>query len=73
MWSLFQLTFELGAIPMDYIDMGFGWFGDAVGQSIAHDGLRSLIVDGIISGVGAVVLFLPNIIILYINIEQFYV
>jgi ferrous iron transport protein B len=53
---------------MDYIDMGFGWFGDAVGQSIAHDGLRSLIVDGIISGVGAVVLFLPNIIILYIGI-----
>lgn len=68
MWSLFQLTFELGSIPMDYIDMGFSWFGDAVGQSIAHEGLRSLIVDGIISGVGAVVLFLPNIIILYIGI-----
>ncbi|MCK5111760.1 MAG: ferrous iron transport protein B [Arcobacteraceae bacterium] len=68
MWGLFQLTFELGAIPMDYIDAGFGWLGDAVGQSIAHEGLRSLIVDGIIAGVGAVVLFLPNIIILYIGI-----
>ena len=68
MWGLFQLTFELGAIPMDYIDAGFGWLGDAVGQSIAHNGLRSLIVDGIIAGVGAVVLFLPNIIILYIGI-----
>lgn len=68
MWGLFQLTFELGAIPMDYIDAGFGWLGDAVGQSISHEGLRSLIVDGIIAGVGAVVLFLPNIIILYIGI-----
>ena len=70
MWGLFQLTFELGAIPMDYIDEAFGWFGDAVGQSISHEGLRSLIVDGIIAGVGAVVLFLPNIIILYIGIAM---
>ncbi len=68
MWGLFQLTFELGAIPMDYIDAGFGWLGDAVGQGISHEGLRSLIVDGIIAGVGAVVLFLPNIVILYIGI-----
>ena len=70
MWGLFQLTFTLGAIPMDYIDAGFSWLGDAVGQSISHEGLRSLIVDGIISGVGAVVLFLPNIIILYIGIAM---
>ena len=68
MWGLFQLTFELGAIPMDYIDTGFGWLGDAISLSISHEGLRSLIVDGIIAGVGAVVLFLPNIIILYIGI-----
>jgi ferrous iron transport protein B len=68
MWGLFQLTFELGAIPMDYIDASFAWLADAVGQNIAHEGLRSLIADGIIAGVGAVVLFLPNIIILYIGI-----
>jgi len=68
MWGLFQLTFEIGAIPMDYIDAGIGWFGDAVGASISHEGLRSLIVDGIINGVGAVLMFLPNIIILYIGI-----
>ena len=68
MWALFQLTFTLGAIPMDSIDAAFSWLGDAVGSSISHDGLRSLIVDGIINGVGAVVLFLPNIIILYIGI-----
>ena len=68
MWGLFQLTFEIGAIPMDYIDMFFGWFGDTIGATIAQEDIRSLVVDGIIAGVGAVVLFVPNIIILFIGI-----
>ncbi len=68
MWLLFQLTFTLGAIPMDYIDMGFSWLSQTVGDEISHPELKSLISNGIISGVGAVVLFLPNIIILYIGI-----
>jgi len=68
MWGLFQLTFEIGAIPMDYIDMFFGWLGDTVGATIANDDIRSLIVDGIIAGVGAVILFVPNIIILFVGI-----
>ncbi len=68
MWSLFQLTFEVGAIPMEYIDNFFGWFGDTIGATIANDDIRSLIVDGIIAGVGAVVLFVPNIMILFTGI-----
>ena len=68
MWILFQLTFELGAIPMEYIDAGIGHFGDAIGSIIPNDEFRSLVVDGIIAGVGAVLLFLPNIIILYIGL-----
>ena len=68
MWALFQLTFKLGALPMDWIDAGFGIFGDLVGSFIPHEGTRSLIVDGIIAGVGAVIMFLPNIIILYIGL-----
>jgi len=68
MWGLFQLTFEIGAIPMEYIDAGIGHFGDAIGSIIPNDEFRSLVVDGIIAGVGAVLLFLPNIIILYIGI-----
>ena len=68
MWGLFQLTFEIGAIPMDYIDAFFGWLGDTIGATISNDDVRSLIVDGIIAGVGAVVLFVPNIIILFIGI-----
>jgi len=68
MWGLFQLTFELGAIPMDYINKGVSIFGDWVGSTIDHELLRNVIVDGIIAGVGAVLSFLPNIIILYIGI-----
>ncbi len=68
MWSLFQLTFEVGAIPMEYIDAFFGWLGNTVGATIGNDDIRSLVVDGVISGVGAVVLFVPNIIILFIGI-----
>ena len=68
MWALFQLTFELGAVPMDYIDAFFGWLGETLGKTIQNDDIRSLMVDGLIGGVGAVVLFTPNIIILFIGI-----
>lgn len=68
MWGLFQLTFEIGSIPMDWIDAFFGWFGTLVGSTIANEEIRSLVVDGVISGVGAVVLFVPNIVILFVGI-----
>ncbi|WP_151900966.1 ferrous iron transport protein B [Sulfurimonas hydrogeniphila] len=68
MWGLFQLTFVLGAVPMEWIDGFFGWFGDAIGATITNEDIRSLVVDGLIAGVGAVVLFTPNIIILFIGI-----
>ena len=68
MWGLFQLTFVLGNYPMEWIDTFFGWLGDTMGATISNDDMRSLVVDGLISGVGAVVLFTPNIIILFIGI-----
>ncbi len=68
MWALFQLTFKFGNIPMEYIDSAINTFGDFVGNHISSSEIRSLVVDGIIGGVGAVLLFLPNIIILYIGI-----
>jgi len=68
MWGLFQLTFEIGSIPMEWIDGFFGWVGDVIGPTIANDDVRSLVVDGLIAGVGAVVLFVPNIVILFIGI-----
>lgn len=68
MWGLFQLTFTLGEIPMDYIDSGFASLIDLVKQTLGENQLSSLLGDGIIAGVGAVILFLPNIIILFFGI-----
>jgi ferrous iron transport protein B len=68
MWGLFQLTFVLGALPMEWIDAFFQWLGSVVGATIPNEAVRSLVVDGLISGVGAVILFTPNIIILFIGI-----
>ncbi|EAH7072924.1 ferrous iron transport protein B [Campylobacter upsaliensis] len=68
MWVLFQLTFTLGAIPMDYIEMGFGALGDLCKEYISNELLASVLADGIIGGVGAVILFLPNILILFFGI-----
>ncbi len=69
MWLLFQITFELGSIPMNLIDSVVASFGEYIGNYILNNEMRSLIVDGIISGVGAVLLFLPNILILFFGIS----
>jgi ferrous iron transport protein B len=68
MWGLFQLTFTLGAIPMDYIDLGFTKLAEFVKTIFGDGNLGSLLADGVISGVGAVVMFLPNIVILFLGI-----
>jgi len=68
MWGLFQLTFELGSVPMDYIDAAFGWLGDQVKSVLGEGELGSLVADGMIAGVGAVIMFLPNILILFVGI-----
>lgn len=68
MWVLFQLTFELGSVPMDYIDAAFGWLGDQAKLLLGDGELGSLVADGMIAGVGAVIMFLPNIIILFLGI-----
>jgi ferrous iron transport protein B len=68
MWGLFQLTFELGSVPMDYIDAAFGWLGDQVKAVLGEGELGSLVADGMIAGVGAVIMFLPNILILFVGI-----
>ncbi len=68
MWGLFQLTFEIGAIPMDYIDAAFSWLGTQAKVVLGEGELGSLVADGMIAGVGAVIMFLPNILILFIGI-----
>ena len=69
MWGLFQLTFTLGQIPMDYIDSFFLAFANIIKNIIGDNQLSSLLADGIVAGVSAVVMFLPNILILFLGIS----
>ena len=69
MWAIFQATFSLGSIPMDYIDASFGAFGEWVGGLLPDGFVKDAVVNGIIPAVGAVVMFLPNILILYLGIN----
>jgi ferrous iron transport protein B len=69
MWAMFQLTFTLGETPMNWIEIFFGWLGETASQLITEPTARSIIVDGIIAGVGGVVIFLPNIMILFFSLS----
>ncbi|MCH9814434.1 MAG: ferrous iron transport protein B [Epsilonproteobacteria bacterium] len=68
MWLLFQLTFEIGSIPMDLIDTFFAALSAAAINTFGDGQIGSIIADGMIAGVGAVVMFLPNIMILFLGI-----
>jgi len=69
MWLMFQTTFSLGSYPMDLIDSGVGWVGNLIRNAMTAGPLRDLLVDGIIGGVGGVIIFLPNILILFFFIS----
>ena len=64
-FMMFWVTFTLGQYPMDWIDTGVAALGDWVGRVMPDGPLRDMVVDGIIAGVGAVIVFLPQILILY--------
>jgi ferrous iron transport protein B len=70
-WAMFQATFTLGAYPMEWIDLGVGWLGTHVAQLIPAGLLRDLVVNGVIAGVGSVIIFLPNILLLFFCIALF--
>ncbi|MBQ6311316.1 MAG: ferrous iron transport protein B [Bacteroidales bacterium] len=69
LYLIFQATFTIGQYPMDWIDAGVGWLGDKVGSAMSEGWFKALIVDGIITGVGGVLVFLPNILILFFFIS----
>ena len=69
MWLMFQATFTLGNYPMEWIDAGVGYLGDFISSIMPAGALHDLIVDGIIGGVGGVIVFLPNILILFFFIS----
>lgn len=69
MFFIFWATFAIGQYPMDWIDASVSWLSSAI-QKLMPDGvLKDLIADGIIGGVGGVIVFLPNILILYFCIS----
>lgn len=69
MWIMFEATFRLGDFPMGWIESGVALLGDLVSNSMSDGPLKDLLVDGIIAGVGGVIVFLPNILILYLFIS----
>lgn len=69
LYLIFQTTFAVGDYPMQWIDWFVGKFGEFVAMFMADGWLKDLVVDGIISGVGSVLVFLPNILILYFFIS----
>ncbi|MDO9633413.1 MAG: ferrous iron transport protein B [Paludibacter sp.] len=69
MWLMFQSTFTLGSFPMEWIDTGVGLLSNWVAGIMNQGALRDLLVDGVIGGVGGVIIFLPNILILFFFIS----
>ena len=65
LYVMFQATFTLGQYPMDWIEAGVEWLGNWIGGAMSEGPLRSMLVDGVIGGVGSVIVFLPQILILY--------
>ena len=68
-WLMFETTFSLGQYPMDWIEAAVGWIEEAVSSNMPEGPLKAMIADGIIGGVGSVIVFLPQILILYFFIS----
>ena len=69
LYLIFLATFKLGQYPMDWIDWLISKLGEGVGLFMKEGWFKDLIIDGVIAGVGSVLVFLPNILILYLFIS----
>ena len=69
LYVMFETTFSLGQYPMDWIEWFVGWIGDKVSTTMPDGPLKAMLVDGVIVGVGSVIVFLPQILILYFFIS----
>lgn len=69
MFTIFWLTFSLGSYPMSWIEYGVSRLGEFVNNILPAGPVKDMIVDGVIGGVGGVIVFLPNILILYFCIS----
>jgi ferrous iron transport protein B len=66
LWGVFKLTFSLGAYPQGWLESFFAWLGGAFASALPEGLVRSVLVDGIIAGVGSVFSFVPLIVILFL-------
>lgn len=69
LYIMFEVTFTLGQYPMDWIDAGVAVISDFMSTILPEGPLKDMIIDGAIAGVGAVIVFLPQILILYFFIS----
>lgn len=69
MFMIFWATFSIGQYPMDWIESGVSWLSDLLNRFMPEGILKDLVADGIVGGVGGVIVFLPNILILYFCIS----
>lgn len=67
-YLVYKVAFQFGAYPMDLVDGFFGWLGDVAGAALEDGLLKSLLVSGIIAGVGGVLVFVPLILIMFLLI-----
>ena len=70
-WAMFQLTFSLGAYPMNWIDSGIKLLSSFLAQALPNNIFKDFLIQGVIAGVGSVIIFLPNILILFFCIALF--
>ncbi|OEU68089.1 MAG: ferrous iron transport protein B [Desulfobacterales bacterium PC51MH44] len=70
-WAMFQLTFSLGAYPMEWIDSSINLLSTSLDHILPGSLFKDLLLNGIIAGVGSVIVFLPNILILFFCIALF--
>lgn len=68
MWAIFKLTFTFGDVLIEHLEDLFAFFGTSIKDTFGENAFTSLLADGIIAGVGAVIMFLPNIVILFLGI-----
>ena len=69
MWAMFSSVFLLGAYPQEWIEKLFTWLGECATAIIPQGAIQDLLVNGIISGIGSVAVFIPQILILYLFIS----
>lgn len=70
-WAMFQITFSFGAYPMEWIDAGVRFLSSTLDVLLPESFLKDLLLNGIVAGVGSVIIFMPNIMILFFCIAIF--